>query len=47
VIEPVLAFLLKGGKNRVAAEKFVAFLQSDRAKAVLAEAGVGRKAAGR
>lgn len=45
VIEPVFASLLKGGKNRAAAEKFLAFLQSDRAKAVLAEAGLGRKEA--
>ena len=45
VIEPVCAFVLKSAKNRAGAEKFTAFLQSDRAKAVLAEVGVGRKAA--
>ena len=42
VIEPVMAFVLKSGKNRAAAEKFVAFLQSERAKEVLAGVGLVR-----
>jgi len=44
VVDPMVAVLLKTGKNRAGAEKLVAFLQTDKAHTILADAKLaGRK----